>query len=241
MLKEDGFEAEDLAEETASVFVPSEISVPSTRNAEESCLYSYELNDAWIQLSIADADIKPISGEPGENGHLDLNISLSIQINDADDRFNLYLATGCDLVGSDCSGYVEPFTANVEGEIYLDLVENTTSGQKELDVTIPNPVISLQLPTANIQLECFAASILNGLNAVGLDIYQMVINSIKPRLEEEIYARLPELESTMEEGFNSVIIDQDFELQDALLNLKLSPSSLLITDEGIRFAVGGSS
>ena len=218
--------------------VPQNIPVsPSTGGGSAlGCDYDYGVEDIWVDVNVASAEIVP------QNGFLSLDIGLQIAINNITDRFALDFAVSNCWLGtqSTCSGYVTTFPAILQARINLNLIDPDGDGINELDASITDVSIDYSAATANnFRIECLVGSILDALSWIGVDVYSFVLDLIKPILENEINNQLPELETTIEEAFANASIDQEVALGENMMKIVLSPNDLNIVPDGLRLSFDG--
>lgn len=218
--------------------IPQNIPISSSTGGGSalSCDYAYGVDNIWVSVEVASAEIVP------QNGFLSLDIGLLVFINDINDRFSLdFAVSNCWLgTASTCSGYVTTFPANVQARINLNLIDPDGDGINELDASITDISVDYSAATANnFEIQCLVGSILDALSWFGVDVYSFVLDLIKPILENEINNQLPELETTIEEAFANASINQEIPLGESILNIVLSPSDLDIVPEGFRLSFDG--
>ena len=113
--------------------IPLELSVPDVVEEIErggSCL-----NDIWFEISnlnigveVVDANIIP------QDGYLDFNVSLDVNLNDATNPFDLdYVVTFC--VEYNCDAWVDPFQVDLSSQILFTDDDLNLDGVNDLDVS----------------------------------------------------------------------------------------------------------
>ncbi len=194
--------------------------------------YAFSLSGAWVAIEMVDTTITPM------DGYLDVTFTLNVQVNEATDPFDLYLELAC--IGSDCNGYVAPFPVTVHTTLALDVVTGT-DGNPALDATVGALEVSYDLDTeSDIDLgDCAIETLRDILGFFGIDLYGWVIDLVDGELTSAISDLGPELESTIEDAFGSLMIAQDLDLNGVPLHVELYPSDVLIDPGGVRLAMNG--
>ena len=218
--------------------VPLEIPVEALSEDIErggSCV-----NDIWfdianlnIGIEVVDASIVP------QDGYLDFNVSLDVNVNDALNPFLLdYMLSLC--IEYNCQGYVDPFQVDITSQIYLNIDDLNLDGVNDLDASFENFAYSYDLASEDINVEnCALAVFENVLNWFGLSIFDLIISIVEPIIEETVSDLVPTLEETIEDAFNQFSIDQTVDLMGTPLNLYLAPEEILIKSEGLRVLLDG--
>ena len=213
-----------------SQIIPEQIEIPE----EIQTSWPYiEFTKGWVNLSVTNAELTPM------DGYLDLNIDLDIQINDPSDRFKLKYQL---VFPSTCRGFVNTFPANVSGQVYMTLSDEDGDGVKEANVELSDTfTVSYDLTNDKITLEngsnCSVGTLDDIVGWFGGDLYEFILGFVP--VDELLQDSLPELEETIEDAFNEANIEEQLELGDTMLNLKLSPNDISITSDGIRLAFNG--
>jgi hypothetical protein len=197
--------------------------------------YTFEIENMWVTVEVQSSEFIP------QDGYIDLTMDLLVQINDTSDPFGLFTELIC--IDSTCDAHVEPFEANVLGKVYLELVDESGDGSKELDATISDIAFTYDLDNEQIILDdtpdCLIENVEEGLNVVGLSLYDMVLGLAGPALEGAVNDAIPDLEESVEEAFAGINIDQDVDVGGTLLHISISPSEIDISTEGLRMVLNG--
>ncbi len=220
--------------------LPSAIDIPETGGGDPGLFdycylggYEYKLTNGAVAIEVVDTSIKPGAGV------LEINASLMVSINDPANPFDLYFSLAC--IDDTCLGYVNPFPVDVSTTMQLTVVDDG-SGRRTLDATMGEIVVVYELDGANdIYLgECAIGSVEEVLNFVGLSIYDLLIGALDSTLQDQIKALGPTLEETIEDAFSAATIEQDLELNGAVVHLLLQPSNVEITPASMRLWMEGS-
>lgn len=224
------------AADIAAVIIPSQVPLDaiemSTSCGFVNC-YEISFEDAWVGVSIADARLTP------GNGVIDLDMDLTVQINDTSDRFDLYIAFFG--LGDTCNGWVEPFPVNATTAIALQVINND-DGTKAIDAVVGAIDIAHSLTSDDINLESCALGILEDiLNYLNLSLYDLILGQLDSVLQESIQDAVPDLEAALEEAFVAASIHETVEVGETELQLDLEPNDVTITPDGLQIMMGGSS
>ena len=111
--------------------VPAQIEVPEFSDESSACWwggywYKIVFKDGLADLSISNVELIP------QDGYVSLSMDIEIFLNDPTNRFKLNYWLGC--VKYSCRGYVNPFPASLDGELFLDFVDPDGDGIKQTDV-----------------------------------------------------------------------------------------------------------
>ena len=193
--------------------------------------YAYELSNIWVGIEVAAADISP------GNGVLDVSVDLMVQVNEASDLFNIWYEIAC--IDSSCPGYIEPFPVALDTTIALNVVTGDT-GMPELDATIGDIVVDYADIGGAIQLDCWIGDINEVLEWFGLNLYDLLLGLVGGALDGAIAGFGPELETTIEDAFSQTTIEQELEVNGAVVDLLLYPNDVEITPDGVELVMAGS-
>jgi hypothetical protein len=224
------------AADLAAVLIPSELAL-DTIQMSTSCgffdCYEIKFEKGWVGVSIADARLTP------GNGVIDLDMDLSVQINNTSDRFELYIELLG--IGDTCDGWVDPFPVNATTAIALQVVNNT-DGTKSIDAVVGAIDISHSLTSSDINMESCALGLLEDvLNYLNLSLYDLILGQLDSVLQDAIQDAVPDLEAALEDAFVAASIHETIEVGDTELQLDLEPNDVTITPDGLQIMLGGSS
>ena len=212
--------------------LPSEITVDTV--ADEGgwwCVnYGYELSNIWVGIEVSGADITP------GNGVLDVTADLMVQVNDASDPFNIWYEIAC--IDSDCPGHIEPFPVALDTTVALNVVTGDT-GIPELDATIGDITVDYADIGSSIDLDCWIGDINEVLEWFGLNLYDLLLGLVGGALDDAIADFGPELESTIEEAFAEATVEEEIDVNGAVVDLLLYPNDVEISPDGIELAMSG--
>ena len=234
-IPEQGF---DSLEGVLPSLIPSPIEIPEFSEDGGSCplggyWYRFVFKDALADIEVSSVDLTP------DQGHMDLQMELSIKLNDSADRFRFNYWLGC--VKYRCRGYVDPFSATVLGEFSIAFTDAEGDGAMEADVIFSEDLsIDVGLTGDHIQLEECPLNFLEDVfQFFGGSLYDIVLNSIG--IDSIISDAIPELEQTIEEALDQSNIDETIDLSGITLRFQLEPSEVLLQPEGMRMIFNASS
>lgn len=218
----------------AAGLIPTSLPIDDVSGSGGTWCFNYEfsLSGAWVAMEIVDTAIVPM------DGYLDVTFTLMVQINDETDTFGLYTELAC--IGDTCEGYVKPFPVTIHTTLALDVVTGS-DGNPTLDATVGELELSYDLDTeSDIDLgSCGIGTLRDILGFFGLDLYGWVIDLVDGELTSAISDLGPTLETTIEEAFGSILIEQDVDLNGVTLHVELFPSDVIIDPGGVRLAMNG--
>lgn len=194
--------------------------------------YAYSINGMWVGIEVVGASIVPADGV------LEVRADLMVWINDASDPFDLYAELEC--IGDTCSSYIDPFLVTVTTSMGLAVVTGDT-GEPVLDATVSGLGVTYDLQGEDIHLDdCAIGTIEDVLNFFGISLYDLVIDQLGGVLDGAVADLAPTLESTIEDAFGAATINQEIDVNGAIVALNLFPSSVVITPAGVRVQLSGS-
>lgn len=215
--------------------LPESIPVGDIEDSREgwTCFdsYEYSVTNLQVLVEVADAKITP------QNGVLDLDITLDVALNSESDPFYLYTYAIC--IGDTCNGRVDSFPVNIHTTIALEVIDDG-SGGKVLDATIGEIVPTYPELGDYIHLDDCAIGTLNDvMDFFGLNLYDLILGLVGDQLTSAIADFGPTIEETIEDAFASASIEQDIEVNGAMLHVQLQPSDVEITPAGARVFMAG--
>lgn len=217
-------------------FLPSEIEIPATSGGSDNgfCLidYGYELSNAWVGIQVTDAQVIPTDG-----GYLDVTAQMLINVNNASDKFNVSYEAAC--ISGSCPGYVEPFPVSMHTTVALAIMPGP-DGAPILDATVGSVDVTYDLTEDDIVLDCWIDTLNDILSALGLSIYDLLLDQVDSYLTDSIDDLVPELEATVEEAFSGASINETLDLNGVTAQIALYPSNVQITAAGVRLSMAGS-
>ncbi len=227
----EGFEA---IADVAAGLIPTSLEIDDVSDEGGTwCFnYAFSLSGAWVSIELVDTVITPM------DGYLDVAITLNVQVNDPTDTFDLYLELAC--IGGTCNGYVAAFPVTIHTTLALDVVTGS-DGNPTLDATVGALEVEYDLDTeSDIDLgDCAIETLKEILGWFGLDLYGWVVDLVDGELTAAISDLGPTLETTIEEAFGSLMIEQDLDLNGVALHVELYPSDVIIEPSGVRLALNG--
>ncbi|MBO87416.1 MAG: hypothetical protein CL927_18875 [Deltaproteobacteria bacterium] len=193
--------------------------------------YEYALENMWISLSVADAQIVP------RDGYISLDLSVDIQVNEASDTFELYTMLEC--IEDTCDGHVEPFTVTASTIIDMRIVTGE-DGRPIIDTNVGDLAVDYTLSGSQINLDnCAIGTVEDILGIFGLSIFDLVLSLADGFIDDAISSFVPEIEALFEDASSSVYIEEELDLSGVVANLTLYPHEIRIREEGLRIAMAG--
>jgi hypothetical protein len=224
------------AADLAGVLVPGKIALDSIQMSTSCGLfdcYEIKFEKAWVDVSIVDATLTP------GNGLLDLDMDLLVQINDTNDRFDLYIKLLG--IGDTCHGWVDPFPVNATTSIALQIINNS-DGTKSVDAIVGAIEINHSLTSSDINMESCALGLLEDLlNYLNLSLYDLILGQLDSVLQDSIQDAVPDLEAAIEDAFLAASIHETISVGDTEMQLDLEPNDVAITPNGLQIMLGGAS
>ncbi len=209
-------------------------SIPIDDISDDGGIYEYALSNMWVEMEMTSASITP------QDGYLDVDIDMSIQINSSSDLFEVYYEILW-VIGESCYGYVAPFDASIQAEVGLTLQDLDGDGYADLDATVSNLVFDYDLDGAsdvNIQ-DCSISYVEEALNYFGISIWDLALSLADPLLSSAVEGFLPDLEATIEDAFSQAVINQEMDLGGVTAQVELYPADITIEPAGMRLNMNG--
>ena len=230
-----GFEA---LEGVIPGLIPSPIEIPEFAEESSACptggyWYKFQLKNATAGIEVQNVFLTP------QNGYMDMEMDLAINLNDPNDRFKLNYWLVC--IKYPCRGYVDPFPTNVIGAFNIAFVDEDGDGIKEADVQFTEDLsIDIGLTGDHIHLaECPLNFLEDVFNFFGGSLYELVINAID--VNTIISDALPEIELAIEDALNQANIDETVDLGGTSLRIQMTPNQAILQPEGLRMVFDSSS
>lgn len=213
--------------------IPSNIDIPETGGEGGWwCFnYMYDLAGGWVGIQVTDATIVP------QNGYLDVDIDLLVNVNNATDPFDLSYEVAC--ADGDCGGYVAPFPVHVHTTMALNVI-TAGDGSTSLDATVGAVDVTYDLQSDDITLDCWVQDLEDLGSYLGFSVYDLIIGQVAGSIDSAVADLGPTLESTIEDAFASANVEQDLDLNGVAAHIHLYPSNVTIDPAGVRLAMAGS-
>ena len=210
--------------------LPSDIPIDDI--GDDGGIYEYGLENMWIGIEVDDATITP------QNGYLDIDVDLSIQVNNSSDKFSIFYEILW-VIGETCYGYIAPFEANINVAVGLSVYDMDGDGLNDLDAEIYDLTFGYDIDGANdINIDsCSISYVEEALNFFGL--WDIVLSLADPLLQSAVDGFLPDLEATIEDAFSQANIRDSFDLGGVVVDLELAPADIIIEPAGLRLGMNG--
>ncbi len=156
-------------------------------------------------------------------------------------------------ISQTCHAWVDPVTVELGGEIQMD-VKTDGAGDRYLDATIPPGLLwwSWNMTGDKLQFEAAPgrSCVLNDIEDffdwlnIGINIFDLILDQLIPvaadAIDDIIDDLSSEIEPVIEDLFSSANIEEEVELGDATMTIKLEPSDVVIEPAGMRIEMAGS-
>ena len=194
----------------------------------------FNITNLLINASVVDAQITP------QDGYLDFTLTLDVAINDALNPFGLDYELTC--IEYNCQGYIDPFHVDVSAQIALLVNDTNGDGINDLDAQFNNFTYAYDITGTDINIEnCALGTFEDVLNIFGWSIYDVIIGFASSSIEGLVTDMVPTLESTIEDTFSQLTIQQSVDLGGTTLDLYVAPENIQIKPEGLRLQMNGAS
>ena len=192
----------------------------------------FNISNMFINATVVDAEIIP------RDGYLDFRVSLDVAINDSINPFGLDYELTC--IEYNCEGYVNPFRVDVSAQIALVVADTNGDGINDLDAQFNNFAYNYNIQGTDINIEnCALGTFEDVLNIFGWSIFDLIINLAGSSIEGAISDLVPTLETTLEDAFSQLTINQTVALGEAELDILIAPENIQIKPDGLRLQMNG--
>ena len=233
---------EALAEEMGPVPIPMD-PISEQLGEMEGCDWSVQVTNLTVGVDFDHLSVQPIS-----HG-VDIDADTHVQVNDASNPFDLFLdADGglfdsCNLLDMHCDLWVDPMDVSLGMEVWLEVSDPGGSAQSYMDAIVSTPEHNLMqaFTSDRIQLDgCILATINDVLNFFGTDLIGTLVDEQVGDLFASLETELPgQIETAIEDGFQSASLDEELDVNGALLGVYLEPRDVMIEPDGIRVLMNG--
>ncbi len=221
----------DAVGDLVPALIPTSFDIPDM--SDDGGAYEYGLSGAWAALNVNDAAIVP------QNGMLTLDAEFMVWINDSSDKFDLFFEILW-VISDTCHGYVDPFPAWISVDLMIDVVP-VGDGTYALDATLGEMDVTYDLQSSDIQLDdCSIGYLEDVLNFFGLSIYDLILDFADSAIQDAIADASGDIETMIEEAFAEATIQDQFDVNGAIVDMMLSPRDVEIDPSGMRIVMQGS-
>jgi len=240
----EGFQA---IAEMLPAFLPSSLPVGDVNMYGDECWlvggYTYGVTVSGLEVFI-DVPNNGIQITPMDDGIVWLDINVEVSVNSAGAPFDLHTELAC--LGDDCTSWVDPFTVSARTGLHLSMVDDGTgTGNEILDIVVMDPITGeeIYLDTSDLTGDKFAlngcsiATINDILGWFGTSIVDLLLPALTGPLNDAVAGL--DLSSVTAGLGEQLVIEQQLDLEGALLDLKIAPTDTVTTSEGLRLVLGG--
>ncbi|TNE92887.1 MAG: hypothetical protein EP330_00465 [Deltaproteobacteria bacterium] len=209
-------------------------------------LASYEFN-VWngkVNLGIPQLDLVP------DYDVIHLDATLNLRLNSSQDPMYMRAfaeALWITVLNTTCDVYVTDVPIPLSADIGLQVVDVDTDGDgvadtSELDASITNLSVNIDaLDGGDINItNCGIGDFIEFLEDIGIDLVSLLRPVLQGVIDDQASSLTGELETTIEDLFNQLVIEQSIDLLGSTLDLKLAPSDVVIVPDGARVSMFGS-
>lgn len=202
-----------------------------------------EVANLEMGIQILDLSIRP------GNGVLWLDAEVELHVNDAAAPANVQ--AGGDLEYQvlwwteteklellDCDLHTEPFIVDFSTSIGLEYLE-TGTGDYALDANIGAISWNWDIVGDDIVIDCWLGDILDFLDDIGLDVIDLALDAFQSEIDALINDLTSDIEPALEEAMSGLKIEQQLDIGEATLDLKIIPNAIEIIPDGMRIGTIG--
>lgn len=216
----------------APALLPERIDVATASDGD--WYYGYKVEGMWIELEMGQTDIVPTPGM------LDIDAEILVNVNDSADPFSLKV----EFIGisSTCDAYVAQTPVYAMMDVYMQMDDPGDGTPPTLDVLVQNLEVDIsELDGDQIVLDgCSLGTIVDVLDFFGLDVEGLIIDNLAgPMLEDQIAEIATDLETSIEDAFDALVISEEFDLEGVAATVDLYPKDVIIDHDGMRLQLAG--
>ncbi len=202
------------------------------------CDLDLSIRDLYVGLAFEDVAIIPDSHE------LFVHIDASLWVNsgaspaDVEIDFDGGIFDVCDLLDMDCEFWVSPTVLELHLRVRLDLIDPGGGQPPFLAAMVYTPEHNLmQALTSDVVGidDCFLEDLIDILDALGMDVVDMLIDEGGSDLVSFLEDDLPmQIEDAIEGALDGLSYAGQIDVAGVPLSVSLAPGSLMIEHQGIR-------
>lgn len=189
-----------------------------------------------IDNLILHTDVQDISVEATPAG-LVLQMNLDVWINTPEDPAIVTIECGSEYI---CFLYSDPANIQIQMPLTMALATDPITGEDFIDVTLGELIHNIEAAMQNkIRLEeCLIGTINGWLSAIGLNMFDLVIDQFVGELETTLEEETANIEVLIEDALRALWIEDSTDLMGAQLTYKVEPTAVEHSDAGLRFVLG---
>ena len=228
-------------------FLPSSLAIGDVNLYGNSCGF---LGGYLYGVTISNLDVNiwvPPNGiqlTPQDDGIIWADFQVMVSVNDAGNPFELQTELIC--IGDTCDSWIEPFTIYARTGLHLSMVDDGLgTGHEILNIVVRDPITGDEIFLDYGDLDgdkfnlnsCSIGTINDILGWFGTSIVDLILPALTGPIDDAL-ADLDLAALTADLG-DQLVIEQELDLEGALLDLKIEPTSTVTTSEGLRLVLGG--
>jgi len=187
--------------------------------------FGIKLSDLALDLAVDDVEIDT------SQGVLDINANLIVSVNNPNEKFDMEIEFF--WVDSQCPGYVDPFGVTATIPITLQAIYSQDVDGRILDVSIGELGVATDLELGDVNLDCGYGTFLDVLDWLGLNLVDLVLGfAIGP-----IQDQLGGLEAELEGALSATRIEQELDVNGAIVDLLIEPEDVNIDANGLEIVL----
>lgn len=223
--------------------IPTEIPIPDQVMSDTAffeCDYDIDVTNILVHLQTQSIDITPMQDQ------LRVSIAANVWINTQGNPMGLDIDGGgiaCGWIDESCNVWTDPMLVTLQMDVQMQVIDPGNGDPPYLDVTVPPLTHNLDTAITSDKIhsdDCLLTYLIDLLDDwFGIDLIDILLDSILPDLEDALADLPPTIEEALEEAFAEAVIEDTLEVLDAEVAYSLYPSDVIIQPEGLRIAMAG--
>lgn len=228
-------------------FIPTTLDVGDVSLYGSTCFliggYTYGVTISGLDVNIWVPE-NGVTITPTDTGLIWADFTVMISVNDSNNPFNLHTELIC--IGDNCDAWIEPFTIYARTALNFSMVDDGEgTGHEILEIVVNDPITGDEIFLDYSDLDddkfnlddCTIATIDDILGWFGTSIVDLVLPAITEPIDDAL-ADLGLSELTADLG-SELVIEEEMDLEGAIIDLKIEPTGVVTTAEGLRLVLGG--
>lgn len=198
--------------------------------------YEIVASDLDVGLEVTSSKLSPADGYIRVTGEAIARVNSPSNL--AKLKLNTTIIPGFPFTVVDCDFWVKPVNITLDSRIVM-VIKPDADGNPALDAILEK-AWTWTFQGSDIQVEnCLAGDIDDVLSQAGISVFDFVKGPLENAVNEQIDAAFVDLETTLEESFSALRIDQTFAIGEGELSLLIEPNDVVITTNGMRINLKG--